>query len=254
METVELIEALKKKKWLDLSHEIHQEIPHFNAFSPVATQTLFTVEDDGFLVKEYQFVTQYGTHIDAPNHFALGKRALAEIGLKELVLPLYVIHKEKAVEENADYELSVADILAFEQEFGQIPAESFVAFASGWSQRFQTPVDFYNKDEKGVAHVPGWSLEALKFLAEERSIAAIGHETLDTDSGLEFSKNQALLGEFYWLSQDKYQVEVLNNLSQVPATGSVIVIGFPNFREASGFPVRAQAILPAEESIRLTKE
>ena len=84
----------------------------------------------------------------------------------------------------------------------------------------------------------------MKYLATVREVTAIGHETLDTDSGLSYSQNQGLYAELYWLSQDKYQVEVLKNLREVPATGSVIITSFPNFDEAPGFPVRSFAILP----------
>ena len=43
-----------------------------------------------------------------------------------------------------------------------------------------------NKD--GVAHYPGWSLEVLKYLCEERKITASGHETTDTDPGIATSR------------------------------------------------------------------
>jgi len=46
-----------------------------------------------------------------------------------------------------------------------------------------------NRDAKGVAHYPGWSLPALKYLYEERKITASGHETTDTDPGIATSKD-----------------------------------------------------------------
>ncbi|MGM0125761.1 hypothetical protein IGI37_003162 [Enterococcus sp. AZ194] len=241
---IESIQFLKSQKWVDLTHEVTAEIPYFSAFHPLKEKTLFTVEEDGFLAKEYQLVTQYGTHIDAPAHFANGKRLLEALDLKEFVLPLFVLHKEEEVAKDSDYRLTVADILAFEEAYGQIPANSFVAFASGWSKRFENHEAFYNKDEEGQAHTPGWSLDALKFLHEERNVWAIGHETLDTDAAVDATQNAGLIGELYWLSQDKYQVEVLNNLSEVPATGAAIVIGVPKIKEAPGFSVRAFAIVP----------
>lgn len=235
---------LKKQRWIDLTHEVKPSIPYFSAFKPITEETLFTVDNDGFFAKEYNIVTQYGTHIDAPIHFANNTRSLEEISVEELAVPLIVIHKEAAVAENPDFVLTVADIIAFEEEYGQIPAESFVAFASGWSNRWQDTNTFYNKDDQGVAHTPGWSLEALQFLHEERHITAIGHETLDTDSGLDFAKNQGLVAELYWLSQNKYQVEVLTNLQAVPATGAIILIGVPKIKAAPGFNARVFAICP----------
>lgn len=244
MNTLDAMNYLKKKKWIDLSHEIHESIPRFGAFNGSQEKTLFTIKKDGFFAKEYTLPTQYSTHIDAPIHFAEGKRYLHEIKLKELVLPLYVIHKEDVVQNDHDYCLTVQDILDFEAEFGPIPEGSFVAFASGWSSRWKSTEAYYNCDKEGTAHTPGWSLAALKYLSEIRNVAAIGHETLDTDSAADFRKNQGLLGEYYWLKQNKYQVEVMRNLNQVPAVGSVIVTSFPNLLNAPGFPVRSIALLP----------
>lgn len=245
MSVLTLVEQLKAQKWVDLSHTVSAEIPHFPAFKPIETRTLFTVEKDGFFAQEYTLASQYGTHIDAPVHFCVGKLPLDQIAPETFLLPLIVIHKEQAVAENHDYCLSVEDILAFEAEFGQIPQGSFVAFASGWSARWADVSAFYNKDDKGQAHTPGWSLEALQFLHEQRNVTAIGHETLDTDSAIDFVKNQDLVGERYWLSQNKFQVEVLNNLSQLPPTGSAIFIGVPKIKNASGFNARVFAICPA---------
>ncbi len=95
-----------------------------------------------------------------------------------------------------------------------------------------------------MAHTPGWSVEALRFLFEERHIRAIGHETFDTDSSEEFYKNKALKAELYVLQQDAYQIELLTNLDQLPAKGAVIfnIVAKPD--KATGFPVRSFAILP----------
>lgn len=245
MSILQAIELLKNQKWVDLSHSVSAEIPYFPAFKPIQSKVLFTVEKDGFLASEYTIVSQYGTHLDAPVHFSVGKRMLNEIPVDEFVLPLIVIHREKEVAEDHDYRLTVEDILAFEAEYGQIPAGSFVAFASGWSERWHDVNRFYNKDENGQAHTPGWSLEALAFLHEKRHIAAIGHETLDTDSALDFVKNNDLVGERYWLSQNKFQVEVLNNLAELPATGGAIFIGVPKIKGAPGFNARVFAVIPA---------
>ena len=82
-EIIKALELLRSGKWVDLTHEVHNKIP------------------------------KYGTHIDAPVHFSKGKRSLEELELKEFILPLYVINKEKEVEENNDFVLSAKDILEF---------------------------------------------------------------------------------------------------------------------------------------------
>ena len=47
----------------------------------------------------------------------------------------------------------------------------------------------------------------------------------------------------YVLQRDKFQVEMLTNLDQVPPTGAVIVIQAPKIENANGMPVRAFAIV-----------
>jgi kynurenine formamidase len=134
--------------------------------------------------------------------------------------------------------------LKFEDEHGEIEAGTFVALRTDWSKRWPDVEAFNNFDAEGNPHAPGWSVDALKFLFEERHIKAVGHETFDTDSSILYRQNNALLGELYVLEQDTYQVELLTNLDQLPAKGAVIFNIVPKPEKASGFPVRSFAILP----------
>ncbi|KQL48411.1 cyclase [Brevibacillus choshinensis] len=242
-ELLRALKLLKEKQWVDLTHTFGPESPHFSAFDGATFKTLFS-HDDGFFAQSFTFAGQYGTHLDAPIHFVRGKRYLDEIELKELVLPLVVIDKSKEAEENNDYSLSVEDILQFEAEHGEIEEGTFVALRTDWSKRWPDVEAFNNKDADGQNHAPGWSLAALQFLFEERKIKAVGHETFDTDASLDYQKNGALLGEYYVLEQDTYQVELLTNLDQLPPKGAIIVNIVPKPEKASGFPVRSFAILP----------
>ncbi|GIO25596.1 cyclase family protein [Ornithinibacillus bavariensis] len=242
-ELLKVIEVLKEKEWVDLTHTFGPESPHFSAFESAEFKTLFT-HDEGFFAQQFTFPGQYGTHLDAPIHFVRNKRYLEDLELKELVLPLVVIDRSKEASMDNDYTLSVADVLEFESTYGQIEAGSFVALRTDWSKRWPNHDLFNNKDENGVAHAPGWGLDALKFLFEERNIKAVGHETFDTDSAIDYRKNGALLGEYYVLEQDTYQVELLTNLDKLPAKGAVIFNIVPKAKEASGFPVRSFALLP----------
>ena len=42
----------------------------------------------------------------------------------------------------------------------------------------------------------------------------------------------------------RYQIEIMANLDQVPATGALIVVAWPKVKDGLGFPARAFAILP----------
>lgn len=239
-----IYQSLQDKTWVDLTHPLNADIPRFPALPKPTKTDVFTLKD-GFHVQEFSVVGQHGTHIDAPIHFVEGGRWLDQFSLKDFLLPLYVIDKSQAVADNPDYILTKQDILDFEAMHGQIEAGSFVAFRSDWHKRWPDQDKMRNLDEAGVQHSPGWGREALEFLIHERQVKAIGHETLDTDAGVPAAANGGVLQEeYYVLSQDIYQLEVLANLDQVPATGSLLALAFPHWEEATGSPVRAVAILP----------
>lgn len=240
---LQAVELLKGKKWVDLTHTFGPDSPHFFMFEDAKFETLFS-HDDGFFAQQFSFPGQYGTHIDPPIHFVRDARYLDELDLKELVLPLVVIDKSQEAEVDNDFTLSVEDILAFEAEYGEIEAGTFVALRTDWSKRWPDKEAFNNKDDEGNNHIPGWGFEALQFLFKERKVRAVGHETFDTDSAADFRKNGNLQGEYFVLEQDTYQIELLTNLDQLPAKGAVIFNIVPKPEKASGFPVRSFAILP----------
>lgn len=243
----QLLKQLKEYQWINLTHEVNKNTPIYHTFNPLQVTQISTMEEDRVDSKEYVIGSSHGTHIDAPSHFAQGKRDLDEVGQKERFLPLYVLHLEDKVAEDPGYAVTVQDILDFESEHGEIPAGSFVAFSSGWHHRINDPQAFTNKDDQGVEHTPGWSIPALEFLSRTRHITAIGHESLNTDSGVDYAEQGFLDAELYWLAEDKFQVEMMANLDQVPAVGSIISVTAPHIEGAIGFPAEVYAIIPEKE-------
>ena len=79
---IKALETLKENKWIDLTHNVNSSIPKFGAFPNLNIETLYTIEKDGFFVDRVSFVTQYGTHIDAPIHFSENKRTFGTVRIK----------------------------------------------------------------------------------------------------------------------------------------------------------------------------
>jgi kynurenine formamidase len=241
--------VLKAKRFVDLTHAFSPDIPHWPGFPPERRETLYYYDEgvgsrgSGFFAQQYILVGQWGTHVDPPAHFAKGLRTVDEIDVKEMLLPLVVIDVHGAVAANPDYTMTVQDIDHWERKHGPIPAGAFVAMRTDWSKRWPDAARMRNADTKQVAHYPGWSLEALRFLYETRKITASGHETTDTDPGVAASRNDFSL-ENYILSHDHYQIELLANLDQVPEAGALVIVTFPKPKKGSGFPARVFAILP----------
>ncbi|WP_343003733.1 hypothetical protein [Clostridium sp. 2218st1_F5_2218SCRN_220325] len=53
-----------------------------------------------------------------------------------------------------------------------------------------------------------------------------------------------MVAEYYILSTGRFQIELLRNLDQCPATGAVIFCTFPKVKDATGFTARCFAICP----------
>jgi kynurenine formamidase len=246
---LEIQQALQGKRFVDLTHAFAPGIPHWPGFPDEKRELIYSFEKGrgsmgiGFFSEIFSHVGQWGTHVDPPAHFARGGRTVDQITLKEMILPLAVIDVHDAVARNADYTLTIERLQMWETKHGQIPKGAFVAMRTDWSKRWPDAAKMENKDTKGVAHYPGWSMPALKFLYEQRKITASGHETTDTDPGIATTKDDYSL-ETYILTHDHYQIELLTNLDQLPESGAMIIATFPKPKGGSGFPARVFAIAP----------
>ncbi len=244
-----LQQTLLEHKFVDLTHAFAAGIPRWPGFPDETRKTIYWYDKrpdtlgSGFFAEVFTHVGQWGTHVDPPAHFIKGLRTVDQIDVKEMVLPLVVIDVHEESQRNADYTLTFERVQKWEKDHGNIPKGAFVAMRTDWSKRWPDGARLENKDSKGVAHYPGWSMPALKYLYEERKITASGHETTDTDPGLATSKEDYSL-ETYILSTNHYQIELLTNLDQVPEFGAIAVVSFPKPQGGSGFPARVFAILP----------
>lgn len=242
-------QAIRTRTFVDLTHAFGPGIPHWKGFPDEARETLYGYEPgqgklgSGFFSESFTLPGQWGTHADPPAHFVKGLRTLDEIGVKEMVLPLVVLDVHEAVAANPDYTVRLEDVRRWEARHGPIPQGAFVALRTDWSRRWPSMEAMHNRDAAGVAHYPGWSLPVLQYLYEERGITASGHETTDTDPGLATTRDDYSL-EAYVLGRDRYQIELLANLDQVPEAGALVVAAFPKPRDGSGFPARVFAIMP----------
>ncbi|MEA4855010.1 cyclase family protein [Solidesulfovibrio sp.] len=241
--------VIKEKKFVDLTHAFAPGIPHWKGFPDEKLETLYWYEPgvgklgSGFYAQSFTHVGQWGTHVDPPAHFVKGMRTVDQIGVEEMILPLVVVDVHEAVATNPDYTITMEDVRSWEKKHGQIPEGAFVALRTDWSKRWPDMEAMQNKDARGIAHYPGWSMEVLKYLYEDRKITASGHETTDTDPGIATSKDDYSL-ETYVLKSNHYQIELLAHLDEVPEAGALVISTFPKPKDGSGFPARVFAILP----------
>lgn len=239
----ELLAQLRTCRWIDLTHAFAPGIPHYHAFPDEQRTTLFDFEENGFLAHEYRHIGQWGTHMDPPSHFARGGRTQDQVGVEEMILPLAVVDVSRESASDPDFVCTREVLRDWEARHGAVPAGAFVALHTGWDARWPDGEAMANRSADGVAHYPGWGVDALEFLVDERAITAVGHDVTDTDPGAVVSAGTAP-GETYLLQADRWQIELLANLGTVPAIGALIVATWPKPEGGSGFPARAFAIVP----------
>ena len=248
----ELAEELKNEyEWVELSHSMNNDSPVWSGIPAGSVDVAKTVYDWGnpmldCLIQTFKFPGQYGTHIDFPGHFIKDGKLSESYSVESMVYPLCVIDITKQVAEDVHYAVTKADIQAYEAKYGSIPDGAFVALRTDWSKHWPDMDALSGIAEDGSENFPGWSMEALRYIYEERNAAANGHETLDTDASAEAAKAGDLACERYVLDSGKLQVEVLDNLDKVAPAGALILVMWPRIEGATGMPVRAVAITPKQ--------
>lgn len=245
----EILASLRSCAWIDLTHAFAPGIPHYVEFPDEERRVLFHFDEgvgergSGFLAHEYRHIGQWGTHMDPPSHFVREGRTQDEVGVEEMILPLVVVDVREACAGDPDFTCSRGTIEAWEAEHGRVPEGAFVALHTGWDARWPDADAMQNRGDDGRAHYPGWGVDALELLVGERQVTAIGHDMTDTDPGVLVSAGQ-VPAEAYILGADRWQIELLAALGEVPPTGALIVATWPKPQGGSGFPARAFAIVP----------
>lgn len=184
-----------------------------------------------------------GTHLDAPIHFAAGKRTADQIPVRQLVAPAVVIDATTKTANDPDYRLTAGDVRAFEANHGRIPSGAIVLLRTGWGSRYGDRKAYFGDDAPGKTdnlHFPSFGADAARLLIGERRVGAIGVDTPSIDSGqsADFQVHQIAA------AAEVPGLENLANLERLPARGAWIVALPMKIGGGSGGPLRAIALLP----------
>ena len=243
----ESLEKMQKLKWVELSHSLNNDSPYWSGIPEGSVELGKVVFDWGnpmleCQIQTFKFPGQFGTHIDFPGHFSKGGALSDAFGVKDAVFPLCVIDITQKVAEDGHYAVTAQDIRDYEAKYGPIPDGAFVALRTDWYKNWPDMNALSGIAEDGSENFPGWSLDALKYIYEERNAAANGHEALDTDASAEAAKAGDLACERYVLEKGKLQIEVLCNLDKLPPAGALLFAAWPRISGATGLPARVYAL------------
>jgi kynurenine formamidase len=225
-----------KGRFADLTHVFTEGFPVFTG-DPPTRETIFSIPTNGFYSQKWTFGEHSGTHMDAPGHFVLGGRLSPQITPQELIVPIVVIDISARAATNPDAFVTLDDVRAFEHRHGRIPDGALVAMNSGWAAKVGDPLAFKGGASFPNYHFPGFGAEAAMWLARERDVTGIGVDTMSLDPG----NSSTFPVHVNFLRTDRYGLENLNNLDEIPPRGALAYVGLIPWEEGSGGPCRVLA-------------
>ena len=178
------------------------------------------------------------TQMEAPARLTPGTWTVGEVPPERLVAPLVVLDVTSAAGADPDYQIGVEDIAKWEQANGQIPQGAVVMARTGWDARWSVPKTYRNADHRGIAHFPGYSEDAAKFLVEARNVRGLGIDTPSVDPG----SSRKLAVESFTLAHGVYHLENVANLDLTPQNGALVVVAPSKLESRAQAPVRIFAL------------
>lgn len=243
-------------KVVDLTHTLSPDFPplqlppQFGQVASFKMETISQYDDKGpaWYWNNFTCGEHTGTHFDAPAHWISGKdfpqNTVDTIDPKNFIAPAVVVDATAEVAANEDWILTLEFLQKWEEKNGRIPAGNWVLFRTGWSDRLaKDPASYVNAREDG-AHTPGPSQEAVEWLIKERDVHGFGVETINTDAGQSYAWPMPYPCHTLMHGANKYGLQCLTNLDQLPVTGAVIVSAPLKIQRGSGSPLRVLALVP----------
>src|SRR5579872_3496308 len=94
---------------IDLTHSLNDRSPNWEgtAESPFRADELGNIGRDGYYSRLFRTQEHYGTHLDAPAHFAAQGWTVDEIPVDRLVRPLVLVDVRETARKDPDYAVSV---------------------------------------------------------------------------------------------------------------------------------------------------
>ncbi len=223
---------------VDMTHVVSEDFPTYFGAQQFFRDQTFNFAEHGFNLLELRVNEHTGTHVDAPLHFSADGQSVDEIPLDNLIVPLCVVDIREKAAENPDAQVTPDDLTAWIAAHGDIPERACIAMNSGWAAHVGTD-KFRNADDEGMMHFPGFHVEATQMLLEETQAAGMAVDSLSLDHGI----SQDFVTHYAWLPQNRWGIECLANLDEVPATGATLVVGAPKHRGGTGGQARIFALV-----------
>ncbi|MEW6036937.1 MAG: cyclase family protein [Pseudomonadota bacterium] len=237
-------------RWVDLTHSFSPATIYWPTAEPFHLDEEFSgVTPKGFhyAANRFRASEHGGTHMDAPIHFAADGLSVDQIPVDQLIGPAAVIDVSSRALMDRDYQVTIADLSAWESAHGVIPEHSIVLIRTGYDRFWPDPLKYLGTADRGEAavaklHFPGLAPAAAEWLAEQRRIRAVGLDTASIDYG------QSVLFESHRILARR-TIPIFENvtrLDELPPIGALAVALPMKIQGGSGAPLRLVAWAPQE--------
>lgn len=237
-----------KGQWLDLSHDFSDETIYWVTAEPFKRTTVAEgMTPGGYYYSAYNYsaAEHGGTHIDAPVHFAEGKKSVDQVGLDQLIAPAVKIDVSAKAAADRDYLITVDDIKGWEARNGPLPEWGIILFYTGFGSKWPDKKAYLGTDQKGPdavkdLHFPGLHPDAAKWLVENRKFKAVGIDTASIDFGqsTDYKSHVALM------TNNIPAFENVGNIDKLPTKGFHVFALPMKIKGGSGAPLRIAAFVP----------
>jgi kynurenine formamidase len=223
--------------------------PEFGQAAPFRIEEISRYDERGpaWYWNNFSCSEHTGTHFDAPVHWVTGKdqpnNAVDSIPVENFVASACVIDVSKEAAANPDFLLTIDFVRAWEEKHGRIPERAWVLLRTDWSKRSGAK-EYLNMAEDG-AHSPGPDAEVVPWLISERNVHGFGTESIGTDAGQAHHLNPPYPCHYFMHGNNRYGLQCLTNLDQLPPQGAVILAAPLKIRNGSGSPLRVLALAPS---------
>lgn len=249
--------ANQQIKIIDLTHTLNESFPSLQLPEPFAQTSgfikhkisQFDENGPGWYWNNFTCGEHTGTHFDAPAHWISGRdypeNTVDTIPVENFIRPAVVIDASAEVAQDENWLLTPEFLQAWEEKHGKIPAGAWVLFRTDWSKRLEQSAEAYLNMKENGPNTPGPSAEAVEWLIKERDVHGFGVETINTDAGLSYAWPTPFPCHSLMHGANRYGLQCLKNLDQLPATGAVILSAPLKIEEGSGSPLRVLALVNA---------
>ena len=241
--------AVMQGQWVDLTHAFDAKTIYW----PTEDGFQLSVQEFGMTEKGYFYASKRfaaaehgGTHLDAPIHFSKQGKSVDQLAIDSFIGEAAIVDVTEACASDADYQVTVSDLRGWESQHKRQLVDVILLIRTGYDQFWGQRERYLGTDRLGAEavsdlHFPGLAPNAARWLAEHRSVKAVGIDTASIDYG----QSQRFQSHVTLFGRNIPVFENVANLNQLPEQGATVIALPMKIGSGTGAPLRIVASVPS---------